>query len=714
MKKIILLLATAFLITISTFAQGEWCGTDKATEDYFSSHPEEKAQFEYLQRNLNEIAAQKRKGANNQKAPTITVPVVVHVMHYNGDGNISKAQILDGIDVLNEDFQRLNSDTSNTRAVFSGIAADAQIEFKLAQIAPDSSCTNGINRINTFETYNTWNDVKFVPGAYWNARNYFNIWLVKSISTPGVLGFAQFPGSPNLSTYGFVQLSNYWGRIGTSTNNLKGRVATHEMGHNFDLYHTFQGNCGSNCNNSGDFICDTPPAFQRSGCTTSLNTCSNDATGGTTSNPNPYTTNVVDQIENFESYNLGCHNMFTEGQKDRMRNAFVVYSKLVNLVSVANLRATGVAPGDTVTVCPPVADIIDRSPKFVCQGATITFSDDSYGDKATSWNWSFPGGTPATSIDSMPNIRYDSAGVFNVTLRVSNAQGADTLSISNLVYVNDSLTSNNGFQYVEDFESTTTIGTNWTVLNPTGTPKWQRRSSGSFFGGRASVFIDNTINNTAGELDYLISPSIDVTKVINPKIKFKVAYKQKTLTDTDRLNVSVSTDCGQSWRTRLVASSGTMSTGLQSTWFVPSVASDWKDFTLILTNAMKQSDKLKVRFEFVSGEGNNIYIDEFMVDGASSVVGINEFSEIQTGVNIYPNPSSGGITTLEVNSWENVSIANIYLTNILGKRVKEVYSGSFSKGENRFEINSSGLGAGIYFLTIEQNGERITKKLILN
>ena len=596
MKRLLLLLTAVFSFTFYSSAQGEWCGTDKATQDYFEAHPEEKAEFDYTQRNLNEIAAQKRKGSNNQKAPTITVPVVVHVMHYNGDGNISKAQILDGIRVMNEDFQRLNSDTSSTRALFRGVAADAQIEFKLAQKAPDSSCTNGINRVNSFETYNTWNDVKSVPGAYWNARNYYNIWLVKSISVGGVLGFAQFPGSPGLSTYGQVLLSTEMGSIGTANRTRAGRSASHEAGHNFDLLHTFQGNCGSFCNTSGDFVCDTPPAFQRGFCSSTLNTCSNDATGGNTANPNPYTSNVVDQQENYMSYNLGCQNMFTEGQKDRMQNAFVVYSKLVNLVSAANLRATGVAPGDTVTKCAPIAEVIDRAPKFVCQGGTLSFSEDSYGGKATSWNWSFPGGTPSTSTDSMPNIRYDSAGVFNVILRLSNAQGADTLEISNLVHVDDTLQAQNGFQYGEAFETTTTIGTNWTVLNPTGIPQWQRRSSGNFFGGRASVFIDNAINNTDTEVDYLISPSIDMTKVVNPNITFKVAYKQKTVSDADRLNVAVSTDCGQTWRTRLVVTSSTMSAGVQSTWFTPSVASDWKDYTLVLTNAMKQSDNLKVRF----------------------------------------------------------------------------------------------------------------------
>ena len=107
-------------------------------------------------------------------------------------------------------------------------------------------------------------------------------------------------------------------------------------------------------------------------------------------------------------------------------------------------------------------------------------------------------------------------------------------------------------------------------------------------------------------------------------------------------------------------------------------------------------------------------MDEFKVNGASSTVGLEELSAPQTSVSLYPNPSSTGRTTLEIYVPNEADMANIYLTNILGKRVQEIHNGNLSKGENRFEINTAQLGAGIYFLTMEQNGERITKKLILN
>ena len=46
--------------------------------------------------------------------------------------NISDAQIQSQIDVLNEDFRKINADASNVPAEFKDIAADAQIEFCLA------------------------------------------------------------------------------------------------------------------------------------------------------------------------------------------------------------------------------------------------------------------------------------------------------------------------------------------------------------------------------------------------------------------------------------------------------------------------------------------------------------------------------------------------------------------------------------------------------
>ena len=72
----------------------------------------------------------------------ITIPVVVHVLYTNSTNNISNAQILSQIDVLNKDFRRTNTDRTNKWAQ----AADTEIEFAMATVDPSGNATNAITR----------------------------------------------------------------------------------------------------------------------------------------------------------------------------------------------------------------------------------------------------------------------------------------------------------------------------------------------------------------------------------------------------------------------------------------------------------------------------------------------------------------------------------------------------------------------------------------
>ena len=81
---------------------------------------------------------------------TILIPVVVHVVYNNSAQNISDAQIISQIQVLNEDFRRMNADRANTPSAFANLAGNANIEFKLARRDPNGNTTNGITRTSTF------------------------------------------------------------------------------------------------------------------------------------------------------------------------------------------------------------------------------------------------------------------------------------------------------------------------------------------------------------------------------------------------------------------------------------------------------------------------------------------------------------------------------------------------------------------------------------
>jgi PKD repeat protein len=58
-------------------------------------------------------------------------------------------------------------------------------------------------------------------------------------------------------------------------------------------------------------------------------------------------------------------------------------------------------------------------------GQTVQFNDISTGNP-TSWQWTFEGGTPTTSTDQNPAVTYNSAGIFDVSLTVTNEDGQNT------------------------------------------------------------------------------------------------------------------------------------------------------------------------------------------------------------------------------------------------------------------------------------------------
>lgn len=188
------------------------------------------------------------------------IPVVVHVV-WNKDHpeqNISDAQVKSQIDVLNQDYRRLNPDVSGTPAPFLPLTADARVEFALADKDPAGNPTPGITRRKTdTASFSDDDGVKSAPtgGAdAWPADKYLNIWVCPLGG--GLLGYAQFPGGP-AATDGVVILHSAFGTTGTATAPFnKGRTATHEIGHWLNLRHIW-GDDGTGCSGS-DFVDDTP------------------------------------------------------------------------------------------------------------------------------------------------------------------------------------------------------------------------------------------------------------------------------------------------------------------------------------------------------------------------------------------------------------------------------------------------------------------------
>lgn len=314
------------LVNILAFAQypiiQEKCATQHALNYKLQENP-------LLQQNISAVEQaahnwlQQHPNFHQNRNGFLRIPVVFHVVYHTSDSvnqNIHDSLIYSQLQVLNEDFRRMNADAPNTRNIFDSIASDMSVEFCLATVDPLGNSTNGITRtLTTTQHYLSPFNQSVKADATggkdpWPTDQYLNIWVcdMSFLGNPIVLGYAQFPGD-DPTTDGVVIQYQYIGRTlytSTAPSNL-GRTTTHEVGHWLGLRHIWgDGPCTAD-----DFVWDTPNATGQSNfdCDTTKNTC--DDLG------NLYWGNMdpPDMVENFMDYSADdCMNMFSNGQRDRI------------------------------------------------------------------------------------------------------------------------------------------------------------------------------------------------------------------------------------------------------------------------------------------------------------------------------------------------------------------------------------------------------------
>ena len=246
---------------------------------------------------------------SNSSRSVITIPVVVHVIYNTTEQNISDAQVQSQIDVLNEDYARLNADASQTPSMFNDIVANCEIQFCLAKTDPFNQATTGITRTQTAaSSFSIGSAMKYATTGgvnAWPSGKYLNIWVCNMANQ--VIGFATLPGTTTAAEDGVVIMYKHFGRTGNVLAPYhKGRTATHEVGHWLNLIHIWGDDDGSSNNCLGsDQVLDTPnQASYHFGCPSSpAISCSNNG----------------DMFMNFMDYtDDACMNAFTVGQKNRM------------------------------------------------------------------------------------------------------------------------------------------------------------------------------------------------------------------------------------------------------------------------------------------------------------------------------------------------------------------------------------------------------------
>lgn len=557
-----------------------------------------------------------RKYLMNKKQQSViyTIPIIVHVIH-NGESigtgnNISQAQIYSQIEVLNEDFRR-QSGTLGFNTHPDG--ADIEIEFCLAQVdeAGVELAEAGINRIDRndkgfaappYSFFSDYIDDVIKPATVWDANQYLNIWTLSF--SGGILGYAQFPES-NLGglentaqsalTDGVVIDYRYFGRVGELGDFYDlGRTTTHEVGHWLGLRHIWgDGDCDED-----DFCTDTPAASSSTnGCPSSKSTCG-----------------TPDMIENYMDYSYdACLNIFTQCQKTRMRTILENSPRRASL-----LNSIVCSTPDS----PPIAQF-QSDITVGCVNTTIQFTDQS-SFSPTNWLWTFEGGTPSTATETNPIVSYANSGTYAVSLKVSNAFGADELVKTNYITIG---ANQEEVFFIEDFESNSFSTNNWTIEDePNISPyKFEISQVAGNTGGFAAR-VNLYDNEAVGDRDGLISRTIDFSTHDNIKLNLYHAHRRYSQNEQDSLIIYLSTDDGQTFPHRLFAAAedgtGTLATNFISEgFFIPTVADDWcfagevgSCISLDLS-AFDGEKNVRLKFETYNDYGNNIYIDDITISG---------------------------------------------------------------------------------------------------
>jgi hypothetical protein len=239
------------------------------------------------------------EGTDLTKVKIVTIRTVVHVVYNTAEQNVSQAQIAGQIKALNQDFRAKNADRKGTPAPWLGLVTDSRIQFKLVKVTRTQTAVTSFTFDDNVKAPATGGIAPITPATH------LNLWVCPLGG--GLLGYAQFPGGP-VATDGVVINYRAFGTSGTAQVPFdKGRTATHEIGHYFNLRHIWGDT--PDCSGS-DMVADTPNCAGPNGGkpTWPIVTCNNGPNGDMFMNYMDYT----DDDSMF---------MFTSQQVLRMRTA---------------------------------------------------------------------------------------------------------------------------------------------------------------------------------------------------------------------------------------------------------------------------------------------------------------------------------------------------------------------------------------------------------
>ncbi len=644
MKKLFFVFA-AIIAVLGAQAQRN-CGSMEVLERLKTEDPSYVAKMGEIEEHTAEFI----RNHQGSTEAVITIPVVIHVLYNTSVQNITDAQILSQMDVLNEDFRLLNADHVNTPSVFAGLKADCEINFVLAKRDPNGNATTGIIRKST--TVTSWSSNDYVKYSSrggddaWPAGSYLNIWVCNLGG--GLLGYAQFPGGAT-ATDGVVIGYNYFGRTGTlSAPFNKGRTATHEVGHWLNLRHIWgDANCGN------DLVDDTPTQQT--------------SNYGCPSHPKITCSNVNgDMFMNYMDYtDDACMFMFSAKQKLRMQAVLAAGGSRATLAT--SLGGTAPTGGTTCSVPNGLtsSNVANTTATLNWNSTGATSYNVQY-KLATATTWT----TTSTTATSLALTGLTAGTSYNFQVQ-SVCSGGTTSAYSATVTFStlaasgcgvDAYESNNTAATANTVSvSATVAGTRNGLICPAGDIDWFKFNNLS-----TAKNIKVTLTNLPADYDIYLYRSTSTTKVLKSSVKTgttseSIAYNNGTV--------------------------GTYMVKVQG-----------------YNNATNASGQYTLTIQI----GSTTF--RMNLDGTQQTIS-GSTEESLSNVNIYPNPANS-MVNLEFNANQSGQ-AQIRFIDQMG-RVAQTYYQTTTAGNNLMNLDINSVPAGVYFVQMISNEQTITKRLVIS
>jgi PKD repeat protein len=276
----------------------------------------------------------------------------------------------------------------------------------------------------------------------------------------------------------------------------------------------------------------------------------------------------------------------------------------------------------------PTADFTATPTSSCSAPVTVTFTDQSAGSPTT-WTWDINNDGTTDYTTQNPTHTYATAGTYAVKLTVSNSNGSNSITKTGYITIGSAT-----LPFTENFELPTFPPAGWSITqSPVDAQTWVRNTTATGNGVSTACASMAYFNYTSptGQKDNLISKPVSLIGVTSATMTFKVAYKNyPNPGNYDSLRVYVSTNCGSTYGAAVYTKGGTSlaTSGSLSTEFTPSVAGDWRTETVVLNSFV--GNNIVVKFEGTDRWGNDLYIDDINITGATTAQPVANFTASDT------------------------------------------------------------------------------------